>query len=62
MSFFRSHVVLMFIYSVATGLFFALLSKETRREQIRFFLFIFCALFIGGIMLAWIMFPFPLHR
>jgi hypothetical protein len=61
MSLLRNHIVLMFIYAVATGVFFALLWKETREERIRFFLFVFCSLFFGGIALAWAMFPFPLR-
>jgi len=60
-SFLRSHLVLMFLYAVATGLFFALLWKEERRERIRTFLTIFCALFFGGIALGWLMYPFPLR-
>jgi hypothetical protein len=58
-SFLRNHVVLMFLYAAAAGLFFALLSKETRRERIRLFVIIFCALFLGGIALGWLMYPFP---
>jgi cytochrome bd-type quinol oxidase subunit 2 len=61
MSLLRNHIVLMFIYAVATGLFFALLWKETRSERIRSFLFIFLSLFFGGIALAWAMYPFPLR-
>ncbi|MBV9069124.1 MAG: hypothetical protein JO093_06930 [Acidobacteria bacterium] len=61
MSLLRNHIVLMFIYAVATGIFFALLWKETRAERIRTFLVIFCSLFFGGIALAWTMFPFPLR-
>ena len=60
MSALRSHLVLMFIYAVATALFFTLLWKSGRRERIRFFLFVFLSLFFGGIALAWVMFPFPL--
>ncbi|MGZ7078380.1 MAG: hypothetical protein ACXVJT_03105 [Thermoanaerobaculia bacterium] len=56
----RHHVVLMFLYAVATALFFALLWKQGRRERIRFFLFVFISLFFGGIALAWVM--YPLHR
>lgn len=56
----RNHIVLMFLYAVATALFFTLLWKTERREQIRFFLFVFLSLFFGGIVLAWVMFPFPL--
>jgi cytochrome bd-type quinol oxidase subunit 2 len=52
----------MFLYAVATSLFFALLWKETKQERIRFFILVFCALFLGGIALGWLMFPFPLNR
>lgn len=59
MSFFHSHIVLMFIYAVVTGLFFALLWKRERPERIRLFVIIFCSLFFGGVVLSWLMFPFP---
>ena len=61
MTLLRSHIVLMFIYAVAAALFFTLLWKSERRERIRFFLFVFLSLFAGGIVLAWVMFPFPLR-
>jgi cytochrome bd-type quinol oxidase subunit 2 len=61
MSLLRNHIVLMFIYAVATALFFALLWKNSRQERIRFFLLVFCSLFLGGIALGWVMYPFPLR-
>ena len=61
MSLLRNHMVLMFIYAVATGVYFSLLWKQTREERIRFFLLVFGSLFLGGIALAWIMYPFPLR-
>ena len=61
MSLLRTHVVLMFLYALATAVFFTLLWKSGRREQIRFFLFVFLSLFFGGIALGWLMFPFPLR-
>jgi cytochrome bd-type quinol oxidase subunit 2 len=61
-SFLRNHIVLMFIYAAATAAFFSLLWKHERRERIRSFAVIFCALFLGGIALGWLMFPFPLGR
>lgn len=60
MSLLRNHIVLMFLYALATALFFTLLWKSGRTERIRFFLFVFLSLFAGGIVLAWVMFPFPL--
>jgi cytochrome bd-type quinol oxidase subunit 2 len=57
----RSHIVLMLIYAVATALFFTLLWKSGRTERLRFFFFVFLSLFLGGIVLAWVMFPFPLR-
>lgn len=61
MSILRNHIVLMLIYAVATALFFSLLWKRGRTERIRFFLFVFLSLFLGGIALGWAMFPFPLR-
>jgi len=59
MSVLRSHIVLMFLYAVATSAFFSLLWRSTKQERIRFFISVFVALFFGGIVLAWLMFPFP---
>ncbi len=61
MSLLRNHIVLMFIYAMATALFFTLLWKEEKRERIRFFATIFVSLFLGGIILGWMMYPFPLR-
>lgn len=61
MNLLRNHIVLMFLYAVATALFFTLLWKEDRARRIRFFLFVFLSLFFGGIALGWVMYPFPLR-
>ena len=61
MSLLRNHIVLMFIYAVATALFFALLWKSSRRDRIIFFVKVFVGLFVGGIALAWGMYYFPLR-
>lgn len=61
MSFLRGHMVLMFHYAFLIALFFALLWKYERAERIRMFLIIFCSLFLGGIALGWVMYPFPLR-
>ncbi|HVT45547.1 MAG TPA: hypothetical protein VMT00_14300 [Thermoanaerobaculia bacterium] len=61
MMFLRSHVLLMFVYAVAAGVFFSFLWKRGRRERLRFFLIVFSSLFFGGIAVAWLMYPFPLR-
>lgn len=57
----KSHVFLMFLYALLSGVFFALLWKQERRERIRLFLIVFLSLFAGGIAVAWLMYPFPLR-
>lgn len=57
----RNHIVLMFLYAVAAGLFFTLLWKSGRQERIRFFWLVFVSLFFGGVALAWVMYPFPIR-
>lgn len=59
-SFLRTHVALMFLYSIVTGLFFALLWRETQQERVRTFLVIFLSMFLGALALGWAMYPFPL--
>jgi hypothetical protein len=61
MSVLKSHLVLMFFYAVAAGVFFAFLWREEKRDRIKLFLVIFGSLFVGGIALAWLMYPFPLR-
>jgi hypothetical protein len=56
-----NHILLMFLYAVATGLFFALLWREERAARIRLFLIVFCSLFLGGLALGWAMYPFPIR-
>ena len=62
MSLLRNHMVLMFLYAVANGVYFSLLWKNSREERIRFFFLVFVSLFIGGIAFAWVMYPFPLGK
>jgi hypothetical protein len=52
-------MVLMFIYAAMLAIFFALLWRHEKRERLRLGLIIFCSLFLGGIILGWLMFPAP---
>lgn len=61
MNILKSHIVLMFIYAVATATFFAFLWRTRRSDRIRFFVIIFSSLFIGGILISWLMYPFPIR-
>ena len=55
MSLLRNHIVLMLVYAVLTGVYFALLWKQTRRDRVIFFVKVVVGLFVGGIALAWVM-------
>lgn len=55
----RNHISLMFIYAFLTAVFFALLWREQKRDRLRMFLIIFCSLFLGGMVVGWLMYPFP---
>ena len=59
MTLLRTHIALMFLYALATAIFFALLWKESRRDRVRSFLIIFFSLFFGAIALGWVMYPLP---
>ena len=56
----KNHLTLMFVYAVLTALFFTLLWKEPKDRK-RFFLIVFCALFFGGVVAGWMMYPWPLR-
>jgi cytochrome bd-type quinol oxidase subunit 2 len=60
-SFLRNHVVLMLLYALATAAFFTFLWKHDRKERVRFFVLVFVSLFLGGLALGWLMYPFPLR-
>jgi len=59
MSLLRNHIVLMFIYAACTAAYFALLWKNTRRDRTIFVVKVFVGLFLGGIVLAWLMYSAP---
>lgn len=59
MSWIASHVVLMAIYALLTGAFFALLWRVETRDRVRLFAIVFFGMLLGGLGIAWAMFPFP---
>lgn len=56
---FLGHFGLMVLYALLAAAFFALLWRRGRREQVKLFLQIFGGMVLGGLALAWLMFPFP---
>jgi uncharacterized membrane protein YfcA len=54
-----SHFLLMVLYALIVSLFFTLLWRRGRKEQIKLFLQIFLGMVVGGLVVAWLMYPFP---
>ena len=54
-----SHFFLMVLYALLVSLFFTLLWRRERREQLVLFLQLFLGMVGGGLIVAWLMFPFP---
>lgn len=54
-----SHFLLMVVYAFLVSAFFAVLWRRERREQVKLFLQIFLGMVGGGLLVAWLMFPFP---
>lgn len=53
------HFLLMVLYAFLVSLFFTLLWRRERREQVKLFLQIFLGMVGGGLLVAWLMYPFP---
>ena len=53
------HFLLMVLYALLVSLFFTLLWRRERREQVKLFLQIFLGMVGGGLLVAWLMYPFP---
>lgn len=54
-----SHFTLMVVFAALVSLFFAVLWRRDRCGQIRLFLQLFLGMVGGGLLLAWLMYPFP---
>lgn len=53
------HFVIMSVYALLVSAFFALLWRDTPRERARLFGILLAALLVGGLAVAWLMYPFP---
>lgn len=54
-----SHFLLMVLYALIVSLFFTLLWRRNRKEQMKLFLQLFLGMVGGGLLVAWLMYPFP---
>lgn len=53
------HFVIMTVYALLVSVFFSFLWRSERRERLVLFAKIFGALVLGGLAVAWLMYPFP---
>ena len=54
-----SHGLLMTLYAFLVSVFFAVLWKRERKQQVKLFLQLFVGMAGGALLLAWLMYPFP---
>ncbi len=54
-----THFALMNLYALLLGVYFATLWKRERKAQLVLFAKIYVGLVVGGLAVAWLMYPFP---
>jgi cytochrome bd-type quinol oxidase subunit 2 len=54
-----SHFFLMVLYALLVSVFFTALWRRDRKEQVKLFLQLFLGMVGGGLLVAWLMYPFP---
>jgi len=54
-----SHFLLMVLFAFLVSLFFAVLWRRSPRDQVVLFLQLFLGMVGGGLLIAWLMYPFP---
>ena len=54
-----SHFFFMVVYALIVSLFFMLLWRRERKERIKLFLQLFLGMVGGGLLVAYLMYPFP---
>ena len=55
-----SHFQALFVFSLLVSTVFALITKNTPREQFRYGVFVFLSFLAVAIAIGWIMYPLPL--
>ena len=53
------HFLIMTLYALLVSAFFALLWRQERRDRWKLFGVLMASLVLGGLAVAWLMYPFP---
>jgi hypothetical protein len=56
----RSHFVLLVLFAFFVSLTFAVLTRDSAREQLRFGALLFAGFIVAALALGWVMYPFPM--
>jgi hypothetical protein len=54
-----SHFEALTIFALLVAVVFAVINKNTLREQLRYGVFVFFSFLAAAIVVGWIMYPFP---
>jgi hypothetical protein len=54
-----SHFAALTIFALLVAIVFAIITKGTPREQVRYGIFVFFSFLAAAIVVGWIMYPFP---
>lgn len=54
-----SHFLLMVVYALIVSVFFAVLWRRDFKDQVKLGLQLFGGMVLGGLLVAWLMYPFP---
>jgi len=57
----HSHLLMMALFAFFVSLVFSVLSKDTAREQARLGGLMFAGFMLVGLVVSWLMYPFPLR-
>ena len=57
----HSHLAMMALFAFFVSLVFAVVAKDTAREQARLGALMFGGFMLVGIVVSWLMFPFPIR-
>ena len=56
----QSHLLLLALFAFFVSLVFAVITKDTPRDQVRFGGMLFAGFIGAALILGWLMYPFPL--